>query len=70
MTDFPNFGEIPGHVTLYDVQRQAQQRAAYEAKRITLEKAELAVTDENGRHLSERKWRQRYDFIRGLFDEP
>jgi hypothetical protein len=66
MTDFPNFGEIPGHVTLYDVQREAKQRAKDEAKALILNELLYVTTDENGRHLSERKWRKHYALIERL----
>lgn len=56
------FGKTPEQVRL----AQIEDERVSEAKRILLERAELSVTDESGRHLSERKWRKHYDFIAGL----
>jgi hypothetical protein len=56
------FGQTPEQVRL----AQAEDERITEAKRILLERAEIATTDERGRHLSERKWRERYNFIAGL----
>jgi hypothetical protein len=56
------FGQTPEQVRL----AQIEDERVSEAKRILLERAELSVTDESGRHLSERKWRKHYDFIARL----
>jgi len=56
------FGSTPEQVRL----AQVEDERVSEARRIILERAELAVTDERGRHLNERKWRDRMNFIAGL----
>lgn len=45
---------------------EAHDEAFAEAKDRVLEKIEIAVVDQHGRRLSERRWRNHYDFVRSL----
>lgn len=45
---------------------QAEDIAFAESKKRVLEKAELAVTDQHGRRLNERRWRDHIEFIGSL----
>jgi len=50
------------HQTLHEVARTTFD----DARAMVLERAELAVTDHNGRRLNERKWREHMNFIGSL----
>lgn len=54
------------HVTLHEVQAEAEARALDQAKDIILPKLELATTDADGKRLNERNWRRTYRLVESL----
>lgn len=60
------FGAKSEHVTLHDAQAEAEARALEHAKSLILPKLELTVSDADGKHLSEKKWRKLYRTVAGL----
>ncbi len=56
------FGSQPEQVRL----SEAEDHIFAEAKERVLERAELAVVDQHGRRLNERRWRDHIDFIGSL----
>lgn len=60
------FGDKAPHVTLYEVQREAEARALEQAKDVILSKLELTVTDADGKRLKEREWRKLYRTVESL----
>lgn len=45
---------------------EARDEIFAEAKERVLEKIEIATVDQHGRRLSERRWRNHYEFVRSL----
>lgn len=62
--DVPLFGETPEQAAI--VERDAEREAFLDARQAVLDKAMIAVVDERGRHLTERRWRKYIEFIGSL----
>ena len=62
---WPSFGTK--HETQAAITQQAPQQQDFEQHRsAVLERAELAVVDQHGRRLNERRWRDHMEFIGSL----
>lgn len=63
--DVPLFGEAPAEQAAI-IEHDAEREAFLDAKQAVLDKARLAVVDERGKHLNERRWRKYINFIGSL----
>lgn len=60
------FGERAPHVTLHEVQREAEAQAVEQAKAILLAKLATTTCDHEGKHLNERNWEWVRDLVESL----
>lgn len=66
MIDFPDFGNIGSPQMMEERLIDTEQARVEAAKDILMQRAELAVTDHNGRYLNGRKWRAHMNFLWSL----
>ena len=64
--DWSAFGERAAHVTLHEVQAEAERKEREQAKAIILSSLMTVTCDHEGKHLNERTWHWVRDLVESL----